>query len=541
VKSPFSTVLGKLLAVWGVSIALVLTGALIGAAGMLEALDDYQTAISGDLAHERAIQSAETEFKLQVQEWKNVLLRGSDPEALVKYWGQFEATEKKVQQAVGELAKRVGEPAIRGQLESFVKAHQEMAAGYRKGLEAYKVAGFDSKVGDKAVKGIDRAPAELLEKAAQGLAAAVNASTAHAQTAERRALVWAVASIVIAVVAGLLGFVYLTRRSVTRPATQLAGDLRRMAEGDFTAVPVYESSDELGDIGASAGSLRRDMGGVIAYLLNATAQMAAAAEELARTSDDARVHVSRQQSETALVATAINEMAATAHEVAKSAADTAQASHRADGESREGKAVVGRTVRAIDALASEVENAAGVIQRLEVDTESIGRVVEVIRGIAEQTNLLALNAAIEAARAGEQGRGFAVVADEVRTLASRTQQSTREIQEMIERLQTGAKDAVAVMEKGRVQARASVEQAGTAGVSLESITQAVATINDMTAQIASAAEEQTHVTEEINRNVTQIAQAVEATAQGAEQTAAAGEELARIAAELQASVGRFRI
>jgi methyl-accepting chemotaxis protein len=283
------------------------------------------------------------------------------------------------------------------------------------------------------------------------------------------------------------------------------------------------------------------MGGVIAYLLNATAQMAAAAEELARTSEDSRVHVARQQSETALVATAINEMAATAHEVAKSAADTAQASHRADGESREGKAVVGRTVRAIDALASEVENAAGVIQRLEVDTESIGRVVEVIRGIAEQTNLLALNAAIEAARAGEQGRGFAVVADEVRTLASRTQQSTREIQEMIERLQTGAKDAVAVMEKGRGQARASVEQAGTAGASLESITQAVATINDMTAQIASAAEEQTQVTEEINRNVTQIAQAVEATAQGAEQTAAAGEELARIAAELQASVGRFRI
>jgi methyl-accepting chemotaxis protein len=541
VKSPFSTVLGKLLAVWGVSIALVLTGALIGAAGMMDALDDYQTAIGGDLAHERAIQSVETEFKLQVQEWKNVLLRGSEPEALAKYWGQFEATEKKVQQAVGELAKRVEEPAVRGHLEAFSKAHQEMAAGYRKGLEAYKAAGFDSKVGDKAVKGIDRAPAELLEKAAQGLAAAVNASTAHAQTAERRALVWAVAAIVIAVAAGLLGFVYLTRRSVTHPAKQLAADLRRMAEGDFTAVPVYESNDELGDIGASAGSLRRDMGGVIAYLLNATTQMAAAAEELARTSDDARVHVSRQQSETALVATAINEMAATAHEVAKSAADTAQASHRADGESREGKAVVGRTVRAIDALAGEVENAAGVIQRLEVDTESIGRVVEVIRGIAEQTNLLALNAAIEAARAGEQGRGFAVVADEVRTLASRTQQSTREIQEMIERLQTGAKDAVAVMEKGRVQARASVEQAGTAGVSLESITQAVATINDMTAQIASAAEEQTHVTEEINRNVTQIAQAVEATAQGAEQTAAAGEELARIAAELQASVGRFRI
>jgi methyl-accepting chemotaxis protein len=541
VKSPFSTVLGKPLVVWSVSIALVLTGALIAATGMLEALDDYQRATSTDLEHERAIKSAETEFKLQVQEWKNVLLRGSDAEALAKYWGQFEATEGRVRQAVGELAKRVDDPAVRGPLESFLKAHQEMAVAYRTGLDAFKAAGFDGKVGDKAVKGIDRAPAELLDQAAQALAAAVKNATGHARAKEQSARTWAVVSIAVAVVAGLIGFVYLTRRSVTRPAKQLAADLRRMAEGDFTVVPVYESGDELGDIGASAGSLRQDMRAVISCLLDATTQVAAAAEELARTSDDARTHLARQQSETALVATAINEMAGTAHEVAKSAADTAQASQRADGESREGRAVVGRTVRAIDALAGEVENAAGVIERLEVDTESIGRVVEVIRGIAEQTNLLALNAAIGAARAGEQGRGFAVVADEVRTLASRTQQSTREIQQMIERLQTGAKDAVAVMEKGRAQARASVEQAGTAGVSLESITQAVAMINDMTAQIASAAKEQTQVTEEINRNVTHIAQAVEATVQGAEQTATAGGELARIAAGLQASVTRFRI
>ncbi len=211
-----------------------------------------------------------------------------------------------------------------------------------------------------------------------------------------------------------------------------------------------------------------------------------------------------QKGEVDQVATAMTEMSATVHEVARNATEAAEAAQRADEETGKGKMVVSQAIEAIDLLANEVNDAAQVIHRLEQDSDEIGAVLDVIRGIAEQTNLLALNAAIEAARAGEQGRGFAVVADEVRTLAQRTQQSTQEIQNMIERLQSGAQDAVKAMEQGRSRAQVGVEQAAEAGVSLETIAQAVGTISDMNTQIATAAEEQSVVAEEINLNIVSI-------------------------------------
>ncbi len=228
-------------------------------------------------------------------------------------------------------------------------------------------------------------------------------------------------------------------------------------------------------------------------------------------------------------------------EVARNASSASQAAQEADGEAGNGKQVVSASIDAINALAGEVEKAAEVIDKLETDSENISKVLDVIKGIAEQTNLLALNAAIEAARAGEQGRGFAVVADEVRTLASRTQQSTEEIHEIIERLQADAESAVQVMNTGRGQAQSSVEQAAHAGESLERIAKAVTTISDMNAQIASAAEEQTAVAEEINRNIVGITQAGQESAQGAQQTATSSEELAKLAARLQGLVSQFRV
>ena len=317
--------------------------------------------------------------------------------------------------------------------------------------------------------------------------------------------------------------------------------LQAMAKGDLTYKMNIAGKDEYAWMCWEYSQSRKGFAKLINQILGSTGQLAAAAEELSTITEQSNSGVVRQQSETQQVATAMNEMSATVTEVAQNAANAATAAQEADDASKAGSDVVNTTVATINELAGEVMRTGEVIENLKQDSVSIGKVLDVIRDIAEQTNLLALNAAIEAARAGEQGRGFAVVADEVRTLASRTQQSTQEINEMIERLQNGANEAVDVMEHGRNMAEESVEQAAKAGQALESITSVVDNIKGMNIQIASAAEEQSATAEEINRNIVNISDIAQETSKGSQQTFNSSDELARLAADLQSQVSEFKI
>lgn len=330
---------------------------------------------------------------------------------------------------------------------------------------------------------------------------------------------------------------------ILKPMKLLIGHLENVAqgEGDLTVRLDDSSRDEMGRLARAFNQFVGKLRDLVASSVDSTAQLSAASEQLSMVASESRQGVSQQLSEIDQVATAMNEMTATVQEVARNAQQAEIAARAADDQSTSGQQVVRETVAAINALASRIEGLAQTMNSLQSASTDIGTVLEVIKGVADQTNLLALNAAIEAARAGEQGRGFAVVADEVRQLASRTQQSTSEIQGMIEALQVTASKAADEMQSGREDAENSVNRAAEAGKSLDGIASAVRTITDMNVQIASAAEEQAAVTEELNSNITQIQNLANQSEDGSRQTADASQDLARLASELQMGLGQFKV
>ncbi|SDT58743.1 methyl-accepting chemotaxis protein [Pseudomonas sp. Z003-0.4C(8344-21)] len=344
----------------------------------------------------------------------------------------------------------------------------------------------------------------------------------------------------LALIFGLIAALAITRQIII-PLNQTLKVAERVAAGDLTHNLVSLRRDELGQLQRSMQSMTQGLRELIGGISDGVTQIASAAEELSAVTEQTSAGVNNQKIETDQVATAMNEMAATVQEVARNAEEASEAAVAADQQAREGDKVVGEAIAQIERLAAEVSHSTEAMGELKRESDKIGSVLDVIKSVAQQTNLLALNAAIEAARAGEAGRGFAVVADEVRSLAQRTQKSTEEIEELIVGLQNGTQQVATIMDNSRTLTDSSVELTRRAGGSLESITRTVSAIQAMNQQIAAAAEQQSAVAEEINRSVLNVRDVSDQTSAASEETAASSVELARLGTHLQTLVGRFKV
>ncbi len=340
----------------------------------------------------------------------------------------------------------------------------------------------------------------------------------------------------------LVGVLLLTR-AITRPLNSAIEAMEDIAagEGDLTKRLDCQGTGEMTSLALAFNNFVGKVHQMVSEVTSTMGQFSSVVTQTAGIAEQTSQGVAQQQTETDQVATAVNELSCTSQEVAANGAKAAEAAQQAESEATRGKQVVAKSVASVESLSLRVMESVVLIQKLSADSEDVGKVIAVIREIAEQTNLLALNAAIEAARAGEQGRGFAVVADEVRTLANRTQSSTEEIREIIERLQAGTKEAERAMQAGREVSEQNVGQAVMAGKALETIAEVVTSIKNQNLQIATVTQQQTAVTEEINRSVVNINEVSKRTAGGAGKAARSSEELAGFSQQIQILLAQFKI
>ena len=417
--------------------------------------------------------------------------------------------------------------------QTELSALENALGAYRSAVQAYKAANANIVLArqEMTVQGADIVSrSEALYD--------IQLQRRDAESAQARSL--QLISTVLALLVGIIAALLITRQ-ITRPLQETLAVVERIASGDLSHNIQVTRRDELGVLQQGIQRMGTTLRELISGIRDGVTQIASAAEELSAVTEQTSAGVNSQKIETDQVATAMHEMTATVQEVARNAEQASQAASAADGQAREGDKVVAEAIAQIERLADEVARSTDAMAHLQQESNKIGSVMDVIKAVAEQTNLLALNAAIEAARAGEAGRGFAVVADEVRGLAQRTQKSTEEIEGLVAGLQNGTQQVANVMNNSRSLTDSSVELTRKAGVSLENITRTVSNIQSMNQQIAAAAEQQSAVAEEISRSIVNVRDVSEQTATASDETAKSSVELARLGSQLQQMVSHFRV
>lgn len=503
--------------------------------------------IQANKTEEVRLTAASNHFKdlryqvVQIQQFLTDVAATHDRDGFAEAKEHRDAARKEID-AVLELAPEFNDTLfqIRQDIELLHQTGEEMANAYiESGIEAGNAimkqpkTGFDDR-SSSLEQQLNQLSATMLDR--------LDTSLQKLQTTTDRGSLLGILFSLVVLAIGLGGYLVMYRR-ILPPLDRLKASLLELTsgDGDLTRRLPIKSSDELGKIVEQFNAFIHVLHDLVRRVAQSAQPLSQTSQDMEVASEKAKDGALQQEQETHKVASAITEMTAAVSEVARNAAVTMEETKIANKKAHDGRAVVEIAMASINELAKEVSGSAEVIGRLETYSNDIDKILVTIKGIAEQTNLLALNAAIEAARAGEQGRGFAVVADEVRSLASRTHESTTEIQQMVEHLQKTAREAVAVMNRSQEKATQGVERASQAGNALAEITQSVTTIADMSAQIATSSEEQSAVAEEIHRNVVAINDIASVSVKSASESADAAKALAALSDELSKVVKQFRI
>jgi methyl-accepting chemotaxis protein len=529
---------------------LSVLGAGLGALGIISILSfmslssdvsEFEDILAHDMEVTLAAGRMTLEFKTQVQEWNNVLLRGHDDAKREKYWGKLQAQHLAVQETGRKIIELTSDAGITETTTQFLNIHKSLLPKYRSGYEAFIDSNYDPKVGDTAIAGIDREPTKLAVKiSAEALKKAdthkdITINSAHSTVTT------GISSILISMVIVFMVASVMFNRLVIDPVKLARKYISNLSKGivDFP-VNTRLGGDEITHMFQAISILQSNLNEGTDAIKTSIQTLTSNAESLHDIASTIQSGTESQYQRTDQMATAITQMSAAAQEVAKHAAEAAAEANQVEQAAQTGVSNMRHAIASINSTSEQIANTADVVRHLEEDTKSVGTVLDVIKGIAEQTNLLALNAAIEAARAGEQGRGFAVVADEVRTLAQRTQESTAEIHTIIENVQNGAQNAVKAIEAGQTRTEESVSQVTEAGETIEIISTSIQQILGTNEQIAQAAQEQSHVADDISKNVNEITTIAEDSSGHAKKTLELSQNLKNMAGTLNNQIKKLK-